>query len=331
MPRYGFNFLWMFICPEDRLPGPVDEKALDFMIAHGFDFVRLPTDYRYWITDHRYEEPEEAPLKAIDGYIDACRQPGLHANLNLHRAPGYCINRNDLEIHNLWTDVIAQDAFVLQWEMFARRYKGISGDELSFDLVNEAPHVGRDHFTREVYEKVMRRTTAAIRAIDPERPVTVDGINGGGGAIPELADLGVVHSTRGYAPMTVSHHRAGWWNFKGEWPDPVYPHRDVEGKVWDKAALRWFYQPWRDVQARGVEVHVGEFGCYKYTPNASAIAWLTDLLALYKEFGWGYSPWNFEGDFGFIGHDRPGVRYETYGGYEKVDRQYLDILMANRV
>ena len=42
MPRYGFNFLWMFICPEDRVPQPVDEKALDFMAAHGFDFVRLP-------------------------------------------------------------------------------------------------------------------------------------------------------------------------------------------------------------------------------------------------------------------------------------------------
>jgi hypothetical protein len=58
---------------------------------------------------------------------------------------------------------------------------------------------------------LVRRTVAAIRAIDPDRPIVIDGLNGGNEAMPELADLGVTHSGRGYQPMPISHHQAAWW------------------------------------------------------------------------------------------------------------------------
>lgn len=64
--------------------------------------------------------------------------------------------------------------------------------------------------------------------------------------------------------------------------------------------------------------------------NETALAWLADLLSLYREFGWGYSLWNFEGPFGIIGHGRPNTKYETLYGYE-VDRQLLDLLLKNRL
>jgi hypothetical protein len=37
----------------------------------------------------------------------------------------------------------------------------------------------------------MRRTVSAIRAIDPQREIVIDGIYGGGVTVPELADLEV--------------------------------------------------------------------------------------------------------------------------------------------
>lgn len=49
-----------------------------------------------------------------------------------------------------------------------------------------------------------------------------------------------------------------------------------------------------------------------------------------KEFGWGYALWNFAGDFGIVGHGRPGTVYEEIGGYQ-VDRALLDILLESRV
>jgi endoglucanase len=93
--------------------------------------------------------------------------------------PGYCINGNHLERHNLWTDAVVQDAFVFLWEAFARRYRDISSADLSFDLINEPPAVGQYEMTRENHAALIRRTAAAIRAIDPGREIVIDGLGEG--------------------------------------------------------------------------------------------------------------------------------------------------------
>lgn len=327
--RYGFNFLWMFVRRPDGQPGEPDLRALDFLAKHGFNFVRIPTDYRIWTTDFDYFHPNEAVFEHIDGYLKELNDRGIHMSLNVHRAPGYCINRNDLERHNLWADEIAQDAFVFTWENFARRYKGVQSNQLSFDLVNEPPAVGQYGMTREIHAKVIRRTVAAISAIDPDRQIVIDGLGGGHLPMPELADLGVVHSGRGYQPMPISHFEAQWWDGHVGLPQPIYPGTQWDGKAWDRDVLRDFYQPWREVEAQGVTVHIGEFGCFNHTPNDVALAWFNDLFAIYKEFGWGYGMWNFEGDFGIVNHGRPGTTYENIDGYP-VDRQLLELMIESR-
>lgn len=329
-PYYGFNFLWMVHPRDDQGPLPPDERALDFLAKRGFNFVRVPTNYWFWTRDFDYDHPDEAVLATLDRYREAIDGRGMHMSLNLHRAPGYCINSPELERHNLWTDAVAQDAFVATWERFAQRYKGIPPESLSFDLLNEPPGEGQRGFTRGGHEALMRRTVAAIRAIDPDRLIVLDGLGGGHLAMPELADLGVVHSGRGYQPMPVSHFEAGWWSGHRGLPTPVYPGTVWEGRVWDRQALREFYEPWREVKRRGVRVHIGEFGCHNRTPNDVALRWFEDLFAVYREFGWGYALWNFEGSFGIVDHGRPGAVYETIDGY-RVDRKLLDLLLGGRV
>lgn len=325
----GFNFLWMYAWQEGRPARPADERALDFIAKRGFDFVRAPTDYRFWTRDFDYLHPQEEVLNVIDGYLEAVSARGMHLSLNLHRAPGYCINWPEIERDNLWTDAVAQDGFVGMWEGFARRYKGVPSSKLSFDLLNEPPSEGQRGFTREVHERLMRRTVAAIRAIDPEREIVLDGLGGGSLAMPELADLGVVHSGRGYQPMPVSHYEASWWSGSPGLPEPVYPGTVWQDRVWDRHALREFYQPWQDVESKGTRVHIGEFGCHNRTPNHVALRWFEDLFAVFREFGWGYALWNFEGSFGIVEHGRPGTVYETIDGY-KVDRALLELMVGGR-
>ncbi len=329
MTHYGFNFLWMFIWSQDRQPEPPDEQALDFMAEFGFNFVRVPTDYRFWTKDFNYFHPDESVFEYFDRYLESCRSRNFQMSLNLHRGPGYCINRNDLERHNLWQDPIAQDAFVFTWETFARRYQDVPSEYLSFDLLNEPPNVGQYGLTRENHAALMRRTVAAIRAIDPQREIVIDGLGGGHLAMPELADLGVIHSGRGYQPMPVSHHRATWWSGHEDAPEPMYPGIVWEGRTWNRDTLHEFYQPWRAVEAAGARVHIGEFGCYNKTPNDIALRWFNDLFSVYQEFGWGYSLWNFAGDFGIVEHGRPGARYEELHGY-RVDRDLLDLMLNSR-
>ena len=329
-PRYGFNFQWMAVWEEGKAPSEADLDTLDLMAEVGLDFVRIPMDYRFWTRDFDYLHPDERIFEHVDEYVAACRERGLHACLNFYRAPGYCVNRTELERDNLWVDRIAQDAFVFHWELLARRYKGISNDSISFDLVNEPPGVGRYGMTREAHEEVVRRTVAAIRSIDPDREIVIDGLSSGNLAMPELADLDVIQSCRGYEPKAISFY--GWSNFKGGrgLPKPVYPGAQWNGKTWNRDTLRQFYAPWRDLERKGVSVHVGEFACYSKTPNDVALRWFEDLLGIFRGFGWGYAFWEFKGPFGIVEHGRPGTVYEEWRGL-KVDRKLLDLYLENRV
>jgi endoglucanase len=325
MIQRGFNFQWL-LADSVELVRPPDERALDFLAGSGFNFVRLPMSYRAWTSGVDYLHPDPSVLESIDRCVEACRSRGLHVSLNLHRAPGYCINRNDLETHNLWLDLVAQDAFVFLWQMFATRYEGIPATDLSFDLVNEPPALGLYGLTRENHAAIMRRTIGAIRAIVPDRPITVDGLDGGNLAMPELAGLGLTHSGRGYQPYPVSHWGAEWWQGWRNGDGPGYPGGLYDGKRWDQAQLREFYAPWREVERMGTSIHIGEFGCYSQTPNDDAMRWFRDLFGLYREFAWGYAMWNFEGPFGIIGHGRKGARIEQVRGYP-VDRELLDLMI----
>ena len=328
MQRYGFNFGWMYAWEEGRTSEPADEQALDFMAEYGFNFVRIPTNYHFWTRDFDYFHPDKTVFEVLDSYLAACRARGFQLSLNLHRAPGYCINRNDLERHNLWQDGVAQDAFVYLWETFARRYRGVPSNFLSFDLVNEPPEVGQYEMTRENHAALIKRTVAAIRAVDPQREIVIDGLGAGNLAMPELTDLGVVYSGRGYQPMSVSHYQASWWDGHPGLPEPSYPCTTVRSGT--AAPCATITSPGVRWRRRARVFIIGEFGCYNRTPNDVALAWFRDLFAVYKEFGWGYAMWNFKGDFGIIGHDRPGVQYETIRGY-KVDRALLELMIENRV
>jgi aryl-phospho-beta-D-glucosidase BglC (GH1 family) len=239
----------------------------------------------------------------------------------MHRVPGYCINRPEIERHNLWTDIEAQDGLAFQWRALARHFKGVPASDLSFDLINEPPGDGELGMTREIHESIIRRVTEAIRSVDPERPIIIDGLGSGHFAVPELADLGVIQSGRGYQPMPVSHYGAGWWSgWNGH--APLYPGGDWMGHGWDKAALDEFYRPWRGM---GTSVHIGEFGCFNRTPNDVALRWLGDLVSLWREYGWGWALWNFAGPFGIVDHGRADAEFEVLDGF-RVDRQLLELV-----
>ena len=219
---YGFNAQWAYSSDSMKMPLNADKRMLEFMSKYQFNFLRLPIDYRFWLKDIK-GEPDEDFLKILDSYIESTIAHGIHISINLHRAPGYCINGWEIEKYNLWSDEIAQIAFEKIWTNLTERYKGRYPKQLSFDLVNEPPEVGQRGFTREIHQKVIRQVTNAIRNIDPSRLVIINGLAGGHLAMPELADLEVIHSGRGYQPMLVSHYMAVWWSGSKGMPVPTYP------------------------------------------------------------------------------------------------------------
>ena len=323
MKYYGFNFQWMYN-PQSQKTVECDERALDFMCAMGCNFVRIPLNYWFWIRNFNYDASDESVLQKIDGFLHAVISRNLHCSLNLHRAPGYCINGAELEKHNLWTDEEAQTAFIKQWKNFSKRYNHYTEAQLSFDLLNEPPNIDQYGCTREIHEKLVRETAAAIRSISPHRPITIDGLGGGNLAMPELSDLNLTMSTRGYQPMAVTHYKASWCEETKGMAEPVYPNTLYAGKTWNIDAIRAHYEPWAALAKNGVPVHVGEFGCYDSIDNDIALRWFKDLFQVFNEFGWGYALWEFKGSFGIIDHKRPNTRWEKMCSYT-VDRDLYEL------
>ena len=169
----------------------------------------------------------------------------------------------------------------------------------------------------------MRAAIAAIRAVDPDRLIIIDGLAWGTVPSPELADLGVAQSCRAYRPRGVSHYKASWIN-QQEWVEPAWPIQEG-GRTWDRAALVEHYQPWADLAAAGVGVHCGEGGAYRYTPHDVVIRWLAEVTGILKSLNIGIALWNFRGDFGILDSNRSDVDYEDWHGH-RLDRALLDLL-----
>lgn len=314
----GFNLLEKFTQAGDR---PYREQDFDFIAAHGFNYIRLPLDYRIWTTENG--EVREEPLKEIDQALAFARARGIHLTICLHRAPGYCINPPK-EARDLWGDDEESDTarrlFARQWRMFAARYRSVPAEALSFNLVNEPPSV-----SEEQYLRVASAAVEAIRAEDSARLVIADGRGGGRLPTPLLAQLKIAQAGRGYEPFHLSHYRAGWVAGSEGWPEPTWPLK-MENGVIDKATLwREQIEPWKQLEAMGVGVFIGEWGAYNKTPHDVALAWMKDCLENWKQAGWGWCLWNLRGDFGPLDSKRPDVRYEERGGV-KIDTAMLDLL-----
>jgi len=151
----------------------------------------------------------DAALADVDEAVEFGHRYGIYVCLNLHRAPGYCVNNKPPEPFSLWTDPAAEAAFVAEWQRFAHRYRSQPG--ISFNLLNEPPRPDEQTFRPADHERVMRRALAAIQEIDPDRLVILDGLTFGNEPLTEFAGLpNVAQSCRGYLPLAISHHQATW-------------------------------------------------------------------------------------------------------------------------
>jgi len=461
-PRWrGFNLLEMFRKEESK---PFREDDFKIIAGWGFNFARIPMDYRIWTKDGDWRKIDEDALGNVDAAVEYGKRHGVHVSLNFHRAPGYCVNPPK-EARDLWTDPEARDVFALHWGAFARRYKGIPNERLSFDLLNEPSGVDA-----AAYVASMSPAVDAIRREDPERRILAEGLKWGNAPVPELLPLKVDFSTRGYAPMGISHYAAPWIPDAAKMPYPTWPLRQGIGdhlygegqpglhaplvlkkvfavdtpltirvgtvsqktrlvvrageqtildhgfqpgpgegewkeavwveayKVWqnvydrDYAAtipagtkeltldaregdwltftrlklgtieivpgdLDWGRKPgaftigtdghvdlsaapvlydrsthqkeqiapWKDLQGKGAQVHVGEWGVFNRTPHPVALAWMEDCLRNWKEAGWGWALWELRGGFGVLDSNRADVAYEEFRGH-KLDRKMLELL-----
>ncbi len=337
----GFNLLDYFSPSRSNNRGITSDEELKWMADWGFDFVRLPMAYPRYV---KFDPPksitpddvvniDEKVVDEVSDLVDRANKYGLHVSLDLHRAPGFCVNAGFNEPYNLWEDKEAQDAFYFHWGMWAKRFAGKSRNQISFDLVNEPctrkdmndQYSERGPVPGEIYREVALKSLKEIRKYNPDRMVVADGNNVGSDVIPEIFDLDIGQSCRGYFPHYISHYRAPWvFENPDDAPEVVWPGK-IDGQEFNKKSLEKFYAPWIEAVKNGVGVHCGECGCWNETPHEVFLAWFEDVLSVLTENGIGWGLWEFRGTFGLLDSQRKDVNYEDWHGHQ-LDKKLLKLL-----
>ena len=342
LPQWkGFNLL-DFFSPDKTAPAlTTTEDHFKWMQDWGFNFIRLPIAYPCYldfdrsrnITSEEVYHISEKAIDIIDSLVSMAHKYNMHVSLNLHRAPGYCVNAGFYEPYNLWRDEAAQKAFYFHWGMWAKRYKNISSKKISFDLVNEPSaredmndqHSKHGTVPGDIYRKVAKAAAEAIRQENPGHLVIADGNNVGNSVIEEITDLNIAQSCRGYYPGSISHYKAPWANKDiTNLPDPKWPGQ-VGNQYLSREMLESYYKPWIALTKKGVGVHCGECGCWNKTPHDVFMAWFADVTDILSANKIGFALWNFIGDFGVIDSGRSDVAYVEWYGH-KLDKKFLELI-----
>ncbi|HVA86078.1 MAG TPA: cellulase family glycosylhydrolase [Candidatus Saccharimonadales bacterium] len=239
-----------------------DEDAA-FIAASGLNTVRLPLNYRHFEADDRPLEYLERAFETLDRAIDCCARHGLYVILDLHAVQGW--QNGDWHADNasrhalLWVDRGYQDRFVALWREIARRYAG-RPVVVAYDLMNEplsnAPYgrFGPDGGYQPDWpalQNVYRRTVEAIREVDPEPIIILEGDD----YATRFAGLGtpfddaLIYSSHEYIPPATD-------------PIAAFPVT-IGGRFWNGDTIRRQFEEGegrRFSKAHGVDLLVGEFG-----------------------------------------------------------------------
>jgi len=299
-------------------------SASDFAIVHqaGFDHVRVPMR----ISSHAEARPpykiEGRFLRRMDWVIDQALPNDLAVIIDMHHYQSM-----------MQAPPAHADRLVGLWRQIATRYRGMP-PAVVFEVLNEPT----DKLTADVWNPILARVLAAIREIDPDRTIIVEGAHWASAKdlrdtlqIPE-GDKHLVGSFHMYAPMYFTHQGFGWMPshyetrgvvFPGPPPQPVTPsaaagafpesHEFFERYNSEPAAtnpggpaaiVEQMEMAKTFADRTGLRVYLGEFGAGVNADVASRARWTRVARdeAEKRGFGWGY--WDYCRNFaayGFLG------------------------------
>ena len=322
----GVNLLGMFRChytglaDDPRVDGHFVEWEFKALREWGFNFARLPLDYRALTAGDDWYNLAENKMRFLDEAVGWGRQYGIHVQLCFHRIPGYCI-LDQSEAFPLGTSPVAQDAACKRWAAFARRWKDVPNEELSFNLFNEPTR----HTSGKNYLPLVKMLITAIRKEDPKRYIMVDGNSCASTPLPELYSMPAVgQAFRGYTPHVITHFGADY--IAGIPPNPpTWPLAPGYGTPFGRKSPEESVAKYQSAIDAGEYCMVGEFGCRNKTPHGVTLAWMEHCLKLWKSKNLGWALWNLRGHNGFLDSGRMDVAYEDFNGH-KLDRKMLELL-----
>jgi endoglucanase len=265
-----------------------DEDA-HFIQSLGLNLVRLPFNYRHFEDDMNPMIIHDGGLKHLDRVIKICADHEIYTILDLHAAAGY--QNQDWHSDNpsqqalFWQHKHFQDRAVWLWEIIADRYKDnpwVAG----YDPLNEPSDP-----SGEVLDAFYRRVVAAIRKIDPNHIIFLEGNR-------YSQDFSVLGPPLPNIVYTLHNYAVPGFIDGGEYPG------FSRGEYFDKAVLHAkLMESCQYMIENKTPIWVGEFGpVYTGDPKKDGMRYqiLEDQLSFYKDLGANWCLWTYK-DLGLHG------------------------------
>lgn len=157
------------------LANHVTQADINQIKAWGFNSVRLPIHYEYFVNLGTPDVWNEEGFVILDNVISWCETAGIYAIIDLHGAPGGQ-SSNDISDYDktkpsLWESAENRSKTVRLWDKLSERYKNkawVAG----YDLINEpAWNIPNGTLLREIYGQI----TDVVRANDDNHILFIEG------------------------------------------------------------------------------------------------------------------------------------------------------------
>lgn len=308
----------------------ISEEDIRQIHMWGFDHVRIPIDYEVFEDGHGNERQEGYRLVAR--VLDWCKQYGLDAILDLHKAYGYDFNdAGDAEKNNLFHSEALKVRFLGLWSKIANAFSGY--DNIAFELLNEVVEAEN----ADLWNALIQRAVLEIRKVTKDTPIIYGGIQWNSARTLKLLDVpedkNIIFTFHFYEPLLFTHQKASWVkNMDPEktiqYPESMEYYRrqsevlGYQGEVVIKAQsetmgrefIKEMIQDAVDAAKKaGVSLYCGEFGVIDSAPVDATLRWFKDVNAVFREYDIGCSIWSYkEMDFGLTGKHYDAIRDDLF-------------------
>jgi endoglucanase len=180
---------------KDILKADIDQRDFALLKSLGFKSVRLPVAFNFI---EQQKIPLNDVLTQIDRVLNLCNKYGFKLVVDYHNG--------DLNDNNYLTET---PKIINLWLILAKRYKGVSTDNLLFEIYNEPPPINP-----QIWKDAAYNITTAIRKIDTKRTLIVGASNYNSiyelSRFVRLAEVNIIYTFHFYEPFLFTHQGAEW-------------------------------------------------------------------------------------------------------------------------
>lgn len=289
-----------------------DAADIDRIAAEGFDHIRVPVAWHYYLEDGAIKADF---IKDFDALMKHALEKKLTVIVNWHHYEALCKEPEQ-----------QRAAFAAGWQVLAKHFKDWP-PQLFLELLNE-PNGALDH---EMLTKVHAEAIAAIRKVDTQRILLVDPPQWA--SVPGLdrfflpdGDDRLITTIHSYEPFQFTHQGAGWVGYQDlrgiSYPGPPAKPIPLPESLKDNTGLATWLEAYNTRKGSdnpctaatielllddaaswsahfGRPIHAGEFGAVRYAETASRQRYIRDFRTAAERRKIPWAMWDWKAGFAY--------------------------------